>query len=65
VLERTTTRTLPLLNRASDLAPTAQACCGVCRTCATTNIVSVAIAGLAGVGVALRRVVAGRVAKPS
>jgi branched-subunit amino acid ABC-type transport system permease component len=58
VLERTTTRALPLLNRAVDLTPTAQACCGVCRTCATTNIVGVALAAVAGVGVALKRVVA-------
>jgi hypothetical protein len=57
VLERTTTRTLPILNRAADLAPTAQACCGVCRTCATTNIVGIALAGLTGAGLALKRVV--------
>jgi len=57
MLERTTTRSLPLLNRAADLAPATQACCGVCRTCVTTNLVSVAMAGLVGVGVALRRVV--------
>ena len=57
VLERTTTRALPLLNRAADLSPTAQACCGVCRTCATTNIVGVALTAVAGVAVALKRVV--------
>jgi hypothetical protein len=60
MLERTTTRTLPLLNRAADLAPATQACCGVCRTCATTNIVTLATAGIVGIGVALRRIVSRR-----
>jgi hypothetical protein len=36
MLEEAKTRTLPLLNRKADLAPAAQACCGVCRICATT-----------------------------
>jgi hypothetical protein len=53
VLERTQTRALPLVNRAVDLAPAAQACCGVCRTCATTNIVGLAIAGVSGAAVAV------------
>ena len=44
MLERTTTRTLPLVSRAVDLAPAAQACCGACRTCATTNVLGVAFA---------------------
>ena len=43
VLERTTTRALPLLNRAVGLSPTAQACCGVCQTCATTNLAGVGL----------------------
>jgi hypothetical protein len=55
MLERTQTRTLPLLTRAVDLAPATQACCGVCRTCATTNIVGLAIAGVSGVVVAVAR----------
>jgi hypothetical protein len=60
VLERTTTRTLPLLNRAADLTPAAQACCGICRTCTTTNVVGVVLAGATGIGVALKRVVSRR-----
>ena len=44
MLERTTTRTLPLVSRVVDLAPAAQACCGACRTCATTNVLGVAFA---------------------
>jgi len=57
MLERTTTRSLPLLNRAADLAPATQACCGVCRTCMTTNLFGIAFAGLAGIGVVLRRTI--------
>jgi hypothetical protein len=55
MLERTQTRALPLVNRAVDLAPAAQACCGVCRTCATTNIVGVALATVTGAALAVRR----------
>jgi hypothetical protein len=57
VLEQTKMRTLPVLNRAADFAPAAQACCGACRTCVTTNIFSLAAAGLAGAGVYLARLV--------
>src|SRR5436309_2543583 len=38
-------RTLPVLNKAVDLAPAAQACCGVCRSCMSTNIMSALAAG--------------------
>jgi hypothetical protein len=48
MLERAQTRSLPLLNRAVDLSPAVQACCGVCRTCATTNILAVGSAAAAG-----------------
>jgi hypothetical protein len=57
MLERTTTKTLPLLDRAAGVAPAAQACCGVCRTYATRNLVGI---GLAGIGVALRRIASPR-----
>jgi hypothetical protein len=39
MLERTTARALPLVNRASEHAPMATACCNACRTCVTNNIV--------------------------
>jgi hypothetical protein len=45
VLERTTTRLLPLTNRMADVAPAAPACCNACRTCVTTNLVGLAVAG--------------------
>jgi hypothetical protein len=48
VLDRAKQKTLPVLNRVPDLAPATQACCGVCRTCATTNLLALAGATLAG-----------------
>jgi hypothetical protein len=57
MLERTTTRALPVLNRAADLAPAAQACCGVCRTCATTNILGAAFAAATGAALWLGRLI--------
>ena len=38
MFERATARALPVVNRAADYAPVAPACCNVCRTCTTTNI---------------------------
>src|SRR5215216_1730226 len=60
MLERTTAKSLPMLNRAADLAPAAQACCGVCRSCTTTNLVGIVLAGLAGLGIALRGIFRGQ-----
>ena len=34
-------------------APMATVCCNACRTCVTTNIVAVALAGIAGAGYAV------------
>jgi hypothetical protein len=36
-----------------DHAPTATVCCNACRTCVTTNILAVAMAGVAGAGYAM------------
>ena len=48
-------RGLPLINRAVELTPAAQACCGACRTCVTTNVVTLALAAAGGATLALRR----------
>jgi hypothetical protein len=48
VLERTTMRALPLVNRAADFAPVAPACCNVCRTCTTTNVLGLVMGAAAG-----------------
>jgi hypothetical protein len=36
-------------------APLAAVCCNACRTCVTTNLVGLAAAAVAGVGVGLTR----------
>ncbi len=56
MLERTRMKTLPLLNRVPDLTPAAQACCGVCRTCATTNLLALTGAALASASLYVSRV---------
>jgi len=55
MLEKTQSRTLPVLNRAVDLAPAAQACCGVCRSCMTTNIFALIGAAVVTAGAYLAR----------
>ena len=56
VLETTKMRTLPVLNKAVDLAPATQACCGVCRSCMSTNIMSALAAGTVFAGAPFVRV---------
>jgi hypothetical protein len=52
--ERVQMKTLPLVNKAADVLPAAQVCCGACRTCATTNafavvgVVAAAVSGSVG-----------------
>jgi hypothetical protein len=48
MLERSQVRALPVLNRAVEATPALQACCGVCRTCMTTNVLTLALAGITG-----------------
>jgi hypothetical protein len=55
MLERVTVRTLPLTNRAADFAPVVPACCNVCRTCTTTNIVGLASGGALALGYGVAR----------
>jgi hypothetical protein len=55
MLERTSGRALPVINRAVDLAPAVQVCCGVCRTCVTSNVFALAAAAVVGLGTAVRR----------
>ena len=49
MLERAQTRALPLLNKSADVTPALNACCGACRTCVTTNILTVGMAALSWV----------------
>ena len=55
MFERTKARALPLMNQAADSAPVVTACCNACRACATTQITGLAMAGLAGLGLGIRR----------
>ena len=54
MLRRLSVRMAPITNRAAEYAPMAPACCNVCRTCTTTNVVGLALGGVtvAAVGVA-------------
>ena len=58
MLERATGRALPLVNRASDYAAVAPACCNVCRTCTTTNVVGLVMAGVVAAGAVIAKGVA-------
>jgi hypothetical protein len=64
VLEKTQTRALPLLNRAVEVAPAVNACCGVCRSCVTTNVLTLAGAGIVAAAAAMSRF-AGRILRRS
>ena len=55
MLERTQARMLPVVSRAADYAPVAPACCNVCRTCATTNVVALAFGAVAAAGYGVAR----------
>jgi hypothetical protein len=55
MLERLSVRLAPVTNRAADYGPALPACCNVCRTCTTTNLVGVAVGALTVSGVAAGR----------
>jgi hypothetical protein len=57
MLERAQTRALPLLNKSADITPALNACCGACRTCVTTNVLTVGMAALAALALRGRRLV--------
>ena len=58
MLQRATGRMLPVMNRAADYAPVAPACCNVCRTCTTTNLLGLATGGVFALAAIARRFVA-------
>ena len=45
MLERVTTKALPLANRYAEQAPMAATCCNACRTCVQTNALAAVAAG--------------------
>jgi hypothetical protein len=54
---KATVRLAQTASKVGEHAPLATACCNACRTCVTTNILTVATAALAGAGVAVTRFV--------
>jgi hypothetical protein len=55
MLQRLSVRLAPITNRAAEYGPAVPACCNVCRTCTTTNLVGLAIGGLTVVGLGVTR----------
>jgi hypothetical protein len=54
----------PITNRTAEYAPAAPACCNVCRTCTTQNVVGLVLGGATAFGIGLAGAVK-RFAKPS
>jgi hypothetical protein len=50
-----TLRMTQAVSRYGEHAPAATACCNACRTCVQTNAIGLALAAVAGIGVAVRR----------
>ena len=48
-----------------ETAPMATVCCNACRTCVTTNIFGLALAGITGAGYAVAKFARRNFAKPS
>jgi hypothetical protein len=46
--------------RYGEHAPMATACCNACRTCVQTNVLGIAVAAVAAVGMRARRIFRGR-----
>jgi hypothetical protein len=64
MLQRLSVRVAPIANRAAEYGPAAPACCNVCRTCTTTNLVGLTLAGLTATGVAVARLARRNVHRP-
>jgi hypothetical protein len=64
MLERAKARALPVLNNAAEHAPMTTACCNACRTCVSSNLIGLALAGITAAGVSVASF-ARRLVKPS
>jgi hypothetical protein len=60
MLRQLSVKAAPVTNRAAEYAPMAPACCNVCRTCTTTNVIGLASAGVIAAFAAARRLVSRR-----
>jgi hypothetical protein len=59
-----TGRAIQAAEKYGEHAPMATVCCNACRTCVTTNIISIATTAIAAMGVGLTRF-GSRIARPS
>jgi hypothetical protein len=55
MLRQLSVRMAPVTSRAADFAPVAPACCNVCRTCTTTNVVGLVLGGFVAFAAAARQ----------
>jgi hypothetical protein len=65
VLTRLSVKAAPITNRISEYGPAVPACCNICRTCTTTNLVGLAIGGMTAAGVGIVSFARRFSAKPS
>ena len=54
-------RMIQVTSKYGEHAPMAAVCCNACRTCATTNLASLGLAAIAGIGAFVTR----RITRPS
>jgi hypothetical protein len=64
MLRTLSVKAAPITTRAAEYGPAVPVCCNVCRTCTTTNLVGLALAGLTAAGVGVARF-ARRLARPA
>ena len=55
MLKQLSVKVAPITTRAADFAPVAPACCNVCRTCTTTNVIGLVLGAGAALGAAATR----------
>ena len=55
VLKQLSVKVAPITTRTADFAPVAPACCNVCRTCTTTNVIGLVFGAGAALGTAATR----------
>jgi exosortase/archaeosortase len=55
MFERTKARALPVINSTAENVPMVTACCNVCRTCVTSNAITLLTGAAVAVGAGLTR----------
>lgn len=65
VLRQLSVKAAPITIRVADYGPVVPACCNVCRTCTTTNLIGAVFGAVAFVGLGAKRLATRFSAKPS